>query len=188
MRRKVSAIIFSALLLSCSRFSFAQEEGSLIVEGKYYSLYAERSVDLSSVLTKVNFNYLLHDDTFGGKTDDARSMLASTLDALYSEVSDILDIHMYTFHGSIRIVPDKDSLNALFRQSYGVDFRDPSVYVHEKNTIYISLADLTIGMLGHEIAHAIISHYFVVPPPTKVQEVLSGYVEYNLRKNRGSLP
>ncbi len=188
MKRKVSAIIFSVLILACARFSSAQEEGSLIVEGKYFSLYAARSLNLSRVLTKVNFNYLLHDDSFGGKTADASSMLASTLDALYSEVSDILDIHMYTFHGSIRIVADKDALNAFFRQSYGVDFRDPSVYVHEKNTIYISLADLTIGMLGHEIAHAIMSHYFVVPPPTKVQEVLAGYVEYNLRKTRGSLP
>lgn len=176
------------MIFSCASFSFAQEEGTLIVAGKYFSLYASRSVNLSSVLTKINFNYLLHADSFESHSDDSSTMLASTLDALYNEVSDILDIHVYSFHGSIRIVSDKGSLSELFKQSFGVDFREPSVYVHEKNTIYISLADLTLGMLGHEIAHAIISHFFVVPPPVKIQEVLSGYVEYNLRKTRGSLP
>ncbi|MFA5119217.1 MAG: hypothetical protein WC695_10330 [Candidatus Omnitrophota bacterium] len=188
MKKIASVIIFSIMIFSVARFTCAQEEGALIAEGKYFSLYACGAVDLSGVLTKVNFNYLLHEDSFVSKADDTRGMLAGTLDGLYGEVSDILDIHMYTFHGSIRVVADKDSLSELFRQSYGVDIRDPSVYVHEKNTIYISLADLTIGMLGHEIAHAIISHYFVVPPPVKVQEVLSGYVEYNLRKSRNSLP
>jgi hypothetical protein len=188
MKKIAAVIIFAVTIFSCAQLTRAQEEGSLIAEGKYFSLYACGPVNLSGVLAKVNFNYLLHEDSFGSKTEDTRSMLAGTLDGLYGEVSDILDIHMYTFHGSIRVVPDKESLSALFRQSYGVDIRDPSVYVHEKNTIYISLADLTIGMLGHEIAHAIISHYFVVPPPVKVQEVLSGYVEYNLRKSRNSLP
>jgi hypothetical protein len=38
-------------------------------------------------------------------------------------------------------------------------------------------------VLGHEIAHAIMSHYFVVLPSEKIQEVLAGFVEYQLRKN-----
>jgi hypothetical protein len=37
-------------------------------------------------------------------------------------------------------------------------------------------------MLGHEIAHAIISSFFIVPPPEKIQEVLAGYVDYSLLK------
>ena len=36
--------------------------------------------------------------------------------------------------------------------------------------------------IAHEIAHAIINHYFVVPPSVKMQEILSGYVEYSLNK------
>jgi len=63
-----------------------------------------------------------------------------------------------------------------------MDFRERSFYVFDSNTIFISYQDLTLGMLGHEIAHAVISGYFVVPPPDKVQEVLAGYVEYSLRK------
>ena len=39
-----------------------------------------------------------------------------------------------------------------------------------------------LKVLGHEIGHAVISHYFVVLPSVKVQEVLAVYVEYQLRK------
>ena len=50
------------------------------------------------------------------------------------------------------------------------------------NTIYASAENFKIGVIGHEIAHAVISHYFVVQPSVKIQEVLAGYVEYQLRK------
>ena len=38
-------------------------------------------------------------------------------------------------------------------------------------------------VLGHEMARAIMSHYFVIQPPLKIQEVMGMYVQYNLRKN-----
>ena len=50
------------------------------------------------------------------------------------------------------------------------------------NTIYITAENFKKAVLGHEVAHAVISHYFVVQPSMKVQEVLAGYIEYQLRK------
>ena len=49
------------------------------------------------------------------------------------------------------------------------------------NTIYTSEESFKREVVGHEMSHAIICHYFAVPAPVKVQEVLSMYVEYNLR-------
>ena len=68
-----------------------------------------------------------------------------------------------------------------------LDLDERSYYLHETNTVYISYKDLTLGMLGHEIAHAIISNYFVVLPSAEVQEILSGYVEYSLKKQTMTL-
>jgi len=178
------------LLVSGPGASFCQEEGlSSIVESKYFSVYSHRNIDVSSLLAKLDFNYFIHLDSLAGTNHkDLRKVLAKTLDALYLEVSDILDIHIYSYHGNIKIVPDKDYLNSIFRKYHGRDFPERSFYMHENNTVYISYADLSLGMLGHEISHAIISHFFVVPPPVKIQEVLSGYVEYSLRKSTGTLP
>jgi len=120
---------------------FSQEETNLIAEGKYFSIYGYKDLDIVNLLKRLNFEYLLHSQNLTASLrEDFKSLLADTLDALYLEVSDILDLHIYSYHGRI-----------------------------------------------HEIAHAVISHYFIVPPPAKIQEVLAGYVEYDLRKSTGTL-
>lgn len=161
----------------------------LLLETKYFSVYGDRPFDTASFISKIRFNYTLPPESFTEeKKDSPKNVPAETVDALFSEVCDILDIHIYSYHGTIRIVPDQKSLKALIRQLYNVDFPERSIYIHDKNTIYISFEDLTVGMLGHEMAHAVMSHYFVVAPPAKVQEILAGYVEYNIRKSSGDLP
>lgn len=186
MKKGFSFLLFYCSLLFCFSGAVAfAEADTLITESKYFSIYSSGNVDSHAILKKVNFNYLaLPESMYEKAGTGAKDILANTVDALYSEVSDILDIHIYSFHGTIKILPNQASLSALINQNFRIIFNEPSIYVHEKNTIYISLADTTTGMLGHEISHAIISHYFVVPPPAKIEEVLSGYVEYSLRKSR----
>ncbi|RKY35274.1 MAG: hypothetical protein DRP80_06670 [Candidatus Omnitrophota bacterium] len=167
---------------------FSQEETNLIAEGKYFSIYGYKDLDIVNLLKRLNFEYLLHSQNLTASLrEDFKSLLADTLDALYLEVSDILDLHIYSYHGRIYLLKDKDSVSSVFSQYFGRSFPERSFYLHEKNSIYISCADITLGMLGHEIAHAVISHYFIVPPPAKIQEVLAGYVEYDLRKSTGTL-
>jgi len=185
MRRFFLFIIFS-LVVFCA---FAQEKSLYpIAEGKYFSIYGYNGLDAASLLRELNFNYLLNLDSASEKSRDLKSLLADTLDALYLEVSDILDIHMYDFHGKIYIFPEKSYVSKIFENNFGRSFSERSFYLHPKNTIYICFPGCTLGMLGHEISHAIMSHYFVVPPPAKIQEVLAGYVEYSLRKQTGTLP
>jgi len=103
---------------------------------------------------------VLHDDD----ALDRRSILAKTMNALFLETSDLLDIHSYSFRGNVHILADQAAVAAAHREMLNKDFTERSFYRHDTNTIYISAADLTLGMLGHEMAHAIISHFFVIPP------------------------
>ena len=169
--------------------AIAQQENNVppLADGQYFSIYADSPVDAYSISSKLNFDYLVFGDSLAkGASDDQKQILVKTIDGLYLEVSDIIDIHMYSFKGIIRVLPDKQSLADLIKTVFNRDFNERSLYFFEKNTIFISQADLTLGMLGHEIAHAIISNFFVVPPPPKVQEILCGYVEYSLNKIHGS--
>ncbi|MFH1363386.1 MAG: hypothetical protein ABIH45_04180 [Candidatus Omnitrophota bacterium] len=176
-------------LCFCPASTFAQEEGlTLLAKGKYFSIYGYRQLDIAALLQKINFTYLGSLNNLGSRrSNDLSSLLAEAIDNLYSEVSDILDIHVYSYHGDLKILPDQSSLSSVFRNYFGSGFSERSFYLHPRNTIYISFRDLTEGMLGHEISHAIISHYFVVPPPAKVQEVLSGYIEYTILKKSKSV-
>lgn len=187
-------ILFTTFLiigiLSAPSLSLAQVKNlPLIVKTQYFSIYGNEELDIKEVLIKLNFNYLLQVDNFISETNqDLESLLKKTIDALYLEASDVLGIHLYSFHGNIKFCRNQDSLNEVYNDYFKGDFPERSFYLHERNTIYISSPDLTLGMLGHEIAHVIISHYFVIAPSPEVQEILAGYVEYNLRKSTGTLP
>lgn len=183
MKKVCYTIIMLAVLLAGGQAYAQEERGVLIAQGQYFDLYADANVDAYALLSKFDFNYLVYSSGFAQQDkNDLKSILAQTLDGLYQEVSDILDIHIYSFKGRLQVVADQAALAAFLKQQFNLDFEERSIYYHEKKIIYISAADLTVGMLGHEMAHAIISQYFVVPPPPKIQEVLCGYVEYTLRK------
>ena len=117
----------------------------------------------------------------GGPAD---AELARAVDALFVLICDILDMPLFSYKGSIRVCRDEGHLAQVYKDLFGKGPEGPmgSFYVYSLNTIYITRADFRRPVLGHEIGHAVISNYFVVPSPMKIQEVLAGYVEYQLRK------
>jgi len=178
----LSGITVLFVLSASSGNAFADET----VNSKYFNVVIHDGVSKADLLNKLRADYFLRmGPAFSvGGTEGAGidKLLSQTLDAIYLEVSDILDIHMYSFSIKLDVFPDKSALSAELQKYLGKRIDVPSFYFHDKNKIYIADSDLTLGMLGHETAHAIICHYFVVQPSPKVQEILSGYVEYSLRK------
>ncbi len=50
-------------------------------------------------------------------------------------------------------------------------------YNHKTESVTVYADRVTDGVLAHEIAHAVINSYFDVPPPEKIQEILTHYVD-----------
>ena len=117
------------------------------------------------------------------KEEDLDNLLMTALDGLFEEVADILDIHLQDFKISLEVFPDKAQLKERSKQSDPGRAGVEAFYLFINNTIYVSLEDLSVNVFAHEIAHAIISYYFVIPPPEKIQEILSGYVDFKIRKS-----
>jgi hypothetical protein len=164
--------------------------GEWNIRAQYFNLSYYEGCDLAELAKKLNAEHFLHIDVFSEarKGKDIDSVISKLIDSIYLEVSDILDIRLYSFDGAIVILPDNSFISDIIEQYSGNRINTPSFYFPSQNTIYISFADLNPGILAHEMAHAIISRYFVVAPSAKVQEVLTGYVEYSIRKATGTLP
>lgn len=110
--------------------------------------------------------------------------LAQMLDLLTSQVSDILDMRLYNTKINIKVCATPERLAEIYKGMFHADLQGrKSFYVSGNNTIYASLDSFKREIIGHEIAHAIICNYFPTPAPVKIQEVLSMYVEYNLRRS-----
>ncbi len=183
--RKIITALAAVYLLGSASCLYAADFGNR-TESEYFSIFYTDKVDILDVAQKLSISaslYVYQDDSrkivFGGDPED---ILAQSIDGLFSEVSDILDMHLYSYHGDIKICSTQKELRVIFANFFKGELKSEAFYHYEANTIYITQEGLRTGVAAHEIAHAIITHYFVVLPPVKVQEVLAGYVEYNINK------
>ncbi|MFH1594518.1 MAG: hypothetical protein ABID09_07465 [Candidatus Omnitrophota bacterium] len=103
------------------------------------------------------------------------------------------DIDVYTYPGLAksridRIVEKVQSLLDMYPENFRVDIllyptytEGPiACYSEEDKSISAYVDRITDGVLAHEISHAVMNAYFKFPPPKKMAEILSQYVDRNL--------
>ena len=171
-------IIFSALQLS-------QASGLTDnFESKHFHISYQEGVDPLGVAHQIKIDaYSVDgskDNSYSGNTPE--EILGNNIENLFDEVSDTLDMHLYSYKGNIRIYRNREELKKVLFDRFGRHVDYPAIYHEQGNTIYMSAEGLRVGILAHEMAHAIIDHYFVVKPPMRIQEVLAGFVEYTITK------
>lgn len=95
-------------------------------------------------------------------------LASNRIDRIINRVEAILDmwpenftVHLYLHRGAL--APN-----------------EVAFYEHKTKALNISVDYASDGVLAHEVAHAIINQYFATPPPSKVQEILSQYVDKHL--------
>lgn len=184
-------IIIAAVLLLAGRAVLSAidiDDGfgsARTIKGEHFSVYYEPDLDTRELIQ--NLDIYPSDEILTGKSieksDFSETTLADMVDILFRRVCDTLDMQLYSFQGNIKVCRDREHVNSVYNTLFNRDLKSfHSFYVYDINTIYISAENFKREVLGHEIAHAVISHYFVVQPSIKVQEVLAGYIEYQLRK------
>lgn len=183
---KTVITVFILFLLNVGA-SFALDDGfgqAKKIEGRHFIIYYAPQVELSALTQQLNIS--ASDKLLVGKSIEkefsSEAELAEMLDTLFMQVCDILDMQLYSFQGNIKVCRDYSQLNRIYQDFFNKELGTRSFYVYSLNTIYTSADNFKVGIIGHEIAHAIISHYFVVLPSVKIQEVLAMYVEYQLRR------
>jgi len=187
------SVIFCAVLffarLGFAATGFASGEDGFAaageIPGKHFTVLYESGVDIASVAEQLNIGST--DALLAGQAPVAglsrQQEFSRMLDTLFIRVCTILDMPLYSFQGTLKLCRDDERLKGVYAELFGRNLAPTRpFYAYALNTIYVSAQNCKSGLLGHEIAHAVMSRYFVVLPSVKIQEVLSGYVEYQLRK------
>lgn len=180
-------ILAASVLLFGAGVAFAVEDGFLAsgkIEGKHFTVFLSPQIDVAALTKQLNIT--LSDKLLAGVSIDGKlsekEELADALDILYIRVCDILDMNLYSFKANIKICSDSQRLNGIYQVFFKKNSKETrSFYAYAANTIYTCAENFSREIIGHEIAHAVISNYFVVLPSEKVHEVLAGYVTYQLR-------
>ena len=98
-------------------------------------------------------------------------------DRLFKRVQLILDMPQPKLKVRIRIHPNQERLSRAYARIMGSKTKAPAFYWKKTNVIHVQTKRLSMGILAHEMGHAVIDHYFIIRPPPKIAEMLCGYVD-----------
>ncbi len=197
MYKSLKFPIIICLLVACAIYSEVAYAGAArdgfqaarTIKSRYFTIYIENGVDLQNLTMMLSVPPSIKTIIRKPAPFADSYTLPDQLDTLFLAVSEIMDIRLNEFTCNLKICRDASRISAIANTLFGMQIQKPGgFYVVAIDTLYVDAESITINVLGHELSHAIQRHYFVVPPPEKLQEVLAGYVEYQLRKYTNTLP
>ncbi len=151
-----------------------------ILQSKFCTVHYSDSDQLEKFTGKIRagaLNRTLNKFLVGNVGDSNQSELGEFLDGLFKRVQLVLDMPMSGLRVEIQLHRNVREVREVYTQLTGQSSDAPAFYWKKNNTIHIQAENLTVGMLAHEMGHAILDHYFAVQPPTKIAEMLCQYVD-----------
>jgi hypothetical protein len=104
------------------------------------------------------------------------------VDQLFQRVQSVLEMPKPDLKIQIRLFRNQEDLSQAFEKIAQRPTQSPAFYWKENNTIYVHMEKVSLGILAHEMAHAVIAHYFIISPPEKISELLCQYVDREVSK------
>ncbi len=110
------------------------------------------------------------------------TQLAQKIDYVFERVQVVLDMRQNMPRVQIRVfdgelIVEEVCPQCRHRYLYGDNPR--SWYVYEQKSIYLTIQDIRVGILAHEVAHHVIDHFFAVRPDPQSSEILAVFAEKN---------
>jgi hypothetical protein len=176
MRSKLlKAILIGFFFLSSAAVSSGYElktaYATVIYEKEGLLRQFDRKVSLGSL------SYLLRNRTNVTSVDEVKNKV----DVLVERVEAVLDMFPGGLNFKILLLPSQEDVQKIFRRKYGRGTDYVAYYSPNEKTVYVSVNDIRIGVLAHELTHVILDNYFVVSPPEKIHEVLAQFVELHIK-------
>lgn len=147
----------AALFILTIGVSAGFAESSNIFKTKYTTIHYKEDKDLSDFLWRLG----------GTRIDFTRDkdMASNRIDRIVERVETIIDMR------------PKDLNIDVYLQRGDLKYNEIAFYQHKTHAVYISVDKASDGVFAHEIAHAVINRYFTTPIPSKIQEIITQYVD-----------
>jgi hypothetical protein len=139
-------------------------------------------------LSRFNERISFRDYSYRGRNliiDTVGNEVGKKLDAIVEKTEIILHMFPRKLKFNVRLLNKDTDVWASYRNRYGALAHYMAFYSPQADTIYISVEDVSLRILAHELAHVIIDKYFCtysscVLVPVAVQEELAQFVEYKI--------
>ena len=133
--------------------------------------------EFNDAISLGSLSYLLRDRKSITSGDEVRNKI----DVVVERVEAVLDMFPGGLKFTIVLLPRDTDVQRVYRAKYGVNVDYVAFYSPKEKTVYVSVDDIRLGVLAHELTHVVLNRYFGVSPPTKIHEVLAQFVETHLK-------
>ena len=152
----LTPLVVSILIISSATIAFCQPEKTF--QTKYADIHYSDDKDLEGFIWRLG----------GGPRAEVlsdKALASSRVDRIVSRVEAILDM----WPGSLKL--------EIYLHRGLLESGRVAEYVHRDKSIHISVDNVNDGIFAHEVAHAIINKNFGAMLPSKMQEILTQYVD-----------
>jgi hypothetical protein len=148
----------------------------------HFTIYYHSAANLDNIERELNRRTFYFDEVPGYDGATTRQKICDRLDRLLNKAKELLDMYPDIPRIKIKIFEDRAELNDEYLRIFDRRENLESFYIYKHNTIYTSENDISDSIIIHEMAHAVIDHYFAVIPPEKVAEILAAYVDVHFEE------
>jgi len=164
------------LLLCLPWFPVQKTEALELATTRYATIIYVSDQQLQEFNERVVYNKLSGGSGRLTAVDEARDKA----DAVLEQVEMIMDMFPTKIKITIMLLPSRQDVQKMYDTLYKKRVDYLAFYSPKEKTLFISVPDANIRVFAHEMAHAVIDHYFKVQPPEKIHEVLSQYAESHI--------
>ncbi len=176
MHLSISRALFTCLFLLMSAsissgYELKTRYATIIYENEKLLRQFNREVSLGSL------SYLIRNKTSITADDEVKNKL----DAIVERIETILDMFPKELKFKVILLPSDTDVQKIYRKKYGKNVDYIAFYSPREKTVFVSVNDISLGVLAHELAHVIIDLFYGIPTPVNIHEVLAQYVESHIR-------
>ena len=120
----------------------------------------------------------------GGGGSGSKNDVGQYLNNLLRRVQLVLDMPYPRMKIIIKVFDNQQELGQAAAALIGRRLSEPGFYWHATKTIHVTMDDLSVGIMAHEMGHAVIDHFLAIKPPPKIAEMLCQYVDKEITEGR----
>lgn len=169
----------AGLVLGTAAVARAEElEGWSRVDSLYCTVWVHPDVPVRAAERQLSVSMLRGSRV--SRALSAEERLGAKCDAIFKAVERTLEMYPTGLRARVLVFHDPHEIEQRHAQRYGFGTEAEAFYVRENDSIYTTAGSLSTSVLAHEMAHSVMSHYFTVRPPRKIEELLAIHVDANL--------
>lgn len=149
-------------------------------QGRYVTLHYTSKEHLKSFNENLDLGRKLSNQVSKKNIVTIEDEVLAKLDTIMEKAEVVLDMFPANLHINVVLLGVAGDVSRVFAQKYGKRANHIAYYSLSEDTIYISVRDTRLAVIAHEMAHAIVDHYFTERPPYNIHELMAQFAEKHI--------